>query len=119
MQFKVAFTSDAARIATGLAQGKIDDGDLILVTDASSPYGRLVIIDDTGQQVQIAGSIRKFANLQLANAWLADQKAPPVGEMVSIFVNNKYMIYSINDSDSGFTFETPIAGGAGSEWINI
>lgn len=119
MQFKVAFTSSAANIATALAKKDIDEGDLILVTDTASPYGRLVIIDEAGQQVQIAGSIRKFANLQLANSWLADQKEPPVGEMVSIFVNNKYMIYSINDSGDKFTFESPVAGGAGSEWINI
>lgn len=119
MQFKVAFTSSAAKIATALANKTIDEGDLILVTDAASPYGRLVIIDNTGQQIQITGSIRKFANLQLANSWLADQKEPPVGEMVSILVNNKYMIYSINDDGGAFTFESPVAGGAGSEWINI
>lgn len=120
MDFKVAYTSDETRIASALQAGQIDSGDMVLVTDPSSPYGNLVIINDKGEQVKVSTSVRKFDNMQLANAWLADKQNPPVGEMVSILQDGKYILYTINESSSGsFTFETSTPSGGNISWVII
>ena len=118
MSFKVAYTSDKNNISGALQAGKIDNGDMVLVTDAASNYGELVIVDANGNQVEISGSVRKFDNLQLANAWLADKTNPPVGEMVSILVDGKYVLYTINESDGSYILETS-AGGENMSWITF
>lgn len=117
MSFKVAYTSDKSNIASALQSGKIDNGDMVLVTDSTSSYGELVIIDANGNQVEICGSVRKFDNLQLANAWLADKTNPPVGDIVSVLVDGKYILYTINETDGSYTLDTSENGTI--SWVQI
>jgi len=109
MDFQVAYTTDESRIATALKQGRIDTGDMVLVTEPGTSYGSLVIIDDKGQQVKVAGNIRKFDNLQLANAWLADRKTVPYGEPISVKDGDKYTIYTVGSTQSGSTVKPTLS----------
>ncbi len=107
MDFQVAYTTDESRIATALRQGRIDTGDMVLVTETGTPYGSLVIIDDKGRQIKVAGNIRKFDNMQLANAWLADRKTVPYGEPISVKEGDTYKIYTVGSTTEGGSTPTP------------
>ncbi len=107
MDFQVAYTTDESRIATALRQGRIDTGDMVLVTEPGTPYGSLVIIDDRGNQIKVAGNIRKFDNLQLANAWLADRKTIPYGEPISVKEGDTYKIYTVGSTTEGGSHDIP------------
>lgn len=120
MDFKVAYTSDESRIASALQSGQIDNGDMVLVTDSTSPYGSLVIINDAGEQVKISTNVRKFENMQLANAWLADKTNPPVGEIISVYTDGKYVLYTINESpDGSFSIDSSAPSTGSIAWTEI
>lgn len=117
MIFKVAYTKSEDNIQPSLDSGVINSGDMILVSDDLDSYGNLVIINDKNEQIKISTNVRKFDNMQLANAWLSDKKSPTIGEIVSIKTDDKYILYTINKVNETYVFETSIKDNV--EWINI
>ena len=117
MDFKVAYTSDESKIQPSLQSGIIDSGDMVLVSDDTDEYGNLVIINDKNKQIKISTNVRKFDNMQLANAWLSDKKSPNVGEVVSVKTDDKYILYTINKVNESYVLETSTPTNI--DWINI
>lgn len=113
MDFAVAYTTNEEKIATAIQRGKIDSGDMILVIDSADDiYGHLVILDNNSQQVKVSTSMRKFASLAEANAWLNKTVNKPVGEIVSIRENDTYKLKIVNTTAAGgYTFTDVAAGG--------
>lgn len=98
MEFALAYTSDESRIASALQQGKIDEGDVILITDATNVnYGELAIIDNNSNQVKISTDIRKFNTVDEAVIWANTSKQSKGGKIISVKNGNDYFLYIVNE----------------------